>query len=75
MKIIRIKNIIFDKTLFYDFAKFDLRHLLIINVKKTLKILEVLDNIFFQMIIENEDDFSIDYLKDDLIESKNRRIS
>jgi hypothetical protein len=27
------------------------------------------------MIIENEDDFSIDYLKDELIESKNRRIS
>jgi hypothetical protein len=33
MRIIRIRNVIFDKTLFYDFAKLDSRHLLIISVK------------------------------------------
>jgi hypothetical protein len=70
MRIIRIKDVLFDKTLFYDLAKFDSRHLLIINVKDTLKILEVSDNIFFEMIIENENevDQMIDHLKNESIE-------
>jgi hypothetical protein len=38
MQIVWIKNVIFDKTLFYDLAKLDSKHLLIINVKKTLKL-------------------------------------
>jgi hypothetical protein len=72
MRIIRIKNVIFDKTLFYDFAKLDSRHLLIISVKNTLKILEVSDNIFFEVIIEKDDetDQMIDHLKDESIESR-----
>ncbi len=69
MQIIRIRNVIFDKTLFYDLAKLDSRHLLIISVKKTLKIIEISDNIFFEMIIEeNENDLSIDHLKNESIE-------
>jgi hypothetical protein len=40
MKIVRIKDVLFDKTLFYDFAKLDSRHLLFISVKETLKVIE-----------------------------------
>ncbi len=70
MRIIRIKDVLFDKTLFYDFAKLDSKHLLIINVKNTLEILEVSDNIFFEMIIEKDDEINqmIDHLKDESIE-------
>jgi hypothetical protein len=71
MRIIRIKDVLFDKTLFYDFAELDSKHLLIISVKKTLKILEISNNIFFEMIIEeDENDLSIDHLKDESIESR-----
>jgi hypothetical protein len=70
MRIIRIKDVLFDKTLFYDFAKLDSRHLLIINVKNTLEILKVSNNIFFEMIIEKDDEIDqmIDYLKNESIE-------
>jgi hypothetical protein len=69
MRIVRIRDVIFDKTLFYDLAKLDSRHLLIINVKETLEIIEISNNIFFEMIIEeDEDDQMIDHLKDELIE-------
>ncbi len=72
MQIIRIKDVLFDKTLFYDLAKFDSRHLLIINVKKTLKIIKVSNNIFFEIVIEKDDetDQMIDHLKDESIESR-----
>jgi hypothetical protein len=71
MRIIRIKNVIFDKTLFYDLAKLNSRHLLMISVKETLKIIEISNNIFFEMIIEeNENDLSIDHLEDESIESR-----
>jgi hypothetical protein len=70
MRIIRIKDVIFDKTLVYNFAKFNSKHLLIINVKETLKILNVSDNIFFEIIVEDENDFSIDHLKNKSIESR-----
>jgi hypothetical protein len=71
MRIIRIKDVLFDKTLFYDFAKLDSRHLLIISVKNTLEILEVSNNIFFEMIIEKDDEIDqmIDHLKNESIES------
>ncbi len=70
MRIVRIRDVIFDKTLFYDLAKLDSKHLLIINVKETLKILNVSDNIFFEIIVEDENDFSIDHLKNKSIESR-----
>jgi hypothetical protein len=56
MQIIQIKNVIFNKTFFYDFAKFNLKHLLIINMKNTLKVLKVLNNIFFEIIIKKNDE-------------------
>ncbi len=70
MRVIRIKDVIFDKTLFYDFAKFDSKHLLIISVKETLKILKVFNNIFFEVIIEKDDEIDqmIDHLENELIE-------
>ncbi len=70
MRIVRIRDVLFDKTLFYDFAKLDSKHLLIINVKETLKIIEISDNIFFEMIIEKDDetDQTIDHLEDESIE-------
>jgi hypothetical protein len=38
-------------------------------VKNTLKVIEISNNIFFEMIIEeDEDDLSIDHLKDESIE-------
>ncbi len=71
MQIVRIKNVLFDKTLFYDFAKLDSKHLLITSVKNTLKIIEISNNIFFEMIIEeDENDLSIDHLEDESIESR-----
>ncbi len=72
MRIIRIRDVIFDKTLFYDSAKLDSRHLLITSVKDTLEILEVSNNIFFEMIIEKDDetDQMIDHLEDESIESR-----
>ncbi len=72
MRIIRIRDVIFDKTLFYDLAKLDSRHLLITSVKDTLEILKVSNNIFFEVIIEKNDeaDQMIDHLKDESIESR-----
>jgi hypothetical protein len=70
MRIVRIKDVIFDKTLFYDLAKLDSKHLLITSVKETLEIFKVLNNIFFEMIIDDVDDLSIDHLKDESIESR-----
>jgi hypothetical protein len=69
MRIILIKDVIFDKTLFYDLTKLDSKHLLIINVKETLKMIKISNNIFFEVIIEeNENDLSIDHLEDESIE-------
>jgi hypothetical protein len=71
MRVVRIRDVIFDKTLFYDFAKLDSKHLLITSVKETLEIIEISDNIFFEVIIEeDEDDQMIDHLEDESIESR-----
>jgi hypothetical protein len=71
MRVVRIKDVLFDKTLFYDLAKLDSRHLLITSVKDTLEILKISDNIFFEVIIEkDENDLSIDHLKNESIESR-----
>jgi hypothetical protein len=72
MRVVRIRDVLFNKTLFYDFAEFDSRHLLITSVKETLEVIEILDNIFFEVIIEkeNETDQIIDHLKDESIESR-----
>jgi hypothetical protein len=71
MRVVRIRDVLFDKTFFYDFAELDSRHLLITSVKETLKIIEISNNIFFEMIIEeDENDLSIDHLEDESIESR-----
>jgi hypothetical protein len=72
MRIVRIRDVIFDKTLFYDFAKLDSRHLLIISVKETLKVIEISNNIFFEVIIEKDDetDQTIDHFEDESIEHR-----
>jgi hypothetical protein len=72
MRIVRIKDVLFDKTLFYDFAELDSKHLLITSVKNTLKVIEISNNIFFKVIIEkkNEVDQMIDHLEDESIESR-----
>jgi hypothetical protein len=71
MRIIRIKDVLFDKTLFYDLAKLDSRHLLITSVKNTLEVIEISNYIFFEMIIEKENkiDQMINHLEDESIES------
>ncbi len=70
MRVIQIRDVLFDKTLFYDLAKLDLKHLLIISVMNTLKVIEISNNIFFEVIIEkeNEIDQMIDHSKDESIE-------
>jgi hypothetical protein len=72
MQIIRIKDVIFDKTLFYDLAKLDSKHLLIINVKNTLEILKISNNIFFKMIIEKKNEMNrmINHLKNESTKSR-----
>ncbi len=84
MRVIRTRDVIFDKTQFYDSAKIDSSHLLITVVKNTLKILKVSNNIFFEVIIQKKIDHDeyINHLKDESIEkvvdqsekSKNRKI-
>ncbi len=66
MRVVRTRDVLFDKTLFYDPAELDSRHLLTTSVKDTLEILEVPDNTFFGMIIEEDDgaDQMIDHLED-----------
>ncbi len=58
MQVIQIKDVIFDKTSFYYFAELDSKHLLIINVRNTLKVIEISNNIFFEMIIEKDDEIN-----------------
>jgi hypothetical protein len=72
MRIIRIKDVLFDKTLFYDLAKLDSKHLLIINVKNTLKVIKFSDNIVFEVIIEKDDetDQMINHQENESIESR-----
>jgi FtsZ-binding cell division protein ZapB len=72
MRIIRIRDVLFDKTLFYNLAKLDSKHLLIISVKNTLEILKISNNIFFEVIIEKDDEIDqmIDHLKNESIESR-----
>ncbi len=72
MQIVWIRDVIFDKTLFYDSAELDSKHLLITSVKETLEVIEISDNIFFEMIIEKNDEIDqmIDHLEDESIKSR-----
>jgi hypothetical protein len=70
MRIVRIRDVLLDKTLFYDFAELDSKHLLITSVKETLKLIKISNNIFFAVIIEKNDeiDQTIDHLENESIE-------
>ncbi len=48
MRVIRTRNVIFNKTQFYNFAKIDSSYLLIIIVKNIVKVLKISNNIFFR---------------------------
>jgi hypothetical protein len=64
--------VLFNNTFFYDLAKLDSRHVLIINMKDTLKVLKISNNIFFEMIIEKKDEINqmIDHLKNESTKSR-----
>ncbi len=72
MRVIRIRDVIFDKTRFYDFAKIDSSHLLITVMKNTVKILKVSNNIFFEMMIQKKNDHNeyVDYLKNESVKKE-----
>ncbi len=72
MRMICIRNVIFNKTRFYNFAKIDLSHLLIIIMKNIVKILKISNNIFFEVVIQkiNNCDKYINHLKNKSIEKK-----
>ncbi len=68
MRVIRIRDVTFDKTRFYDFVEIDSHHLLITVVKDTVKVLKVSNNIFFEVMIQkkNDRDEYVDHLEDEL---------
>ncbi len=72
MRVIRTRNITFDKTRFYDSAKIDSNHLLITIMKDTVKVLKVSNNIFFEVMIQkkNDRDEYVDHLKDESVEKE-----
>jgi hypothetical protein len=69
---IRIRDVTFDKTRFYDSAEIDSSHLLITVVKDTVKVLKVSNNIFFEVVIQkkNDRDEYVDHLENESVEKK-----
>ncbi len=65
MRVIRTRDVTFDKTRFYDSAEIDSSHLLITIMKDTVKVLKVSNYIFFEVIIQKKDDRDeyVDHLK------------
>ncbi len=72
MRVICTRDVIFNKTRFYDSAEIDSNHLLITVVKDTVKILKVSNNIFFEVMIQKKDDRDeyFDHLKDESVEEE-----
>ncbi len=72
MRVIRIRDVTFDKTRFYDSAEIDSSHLLITIMKNTVKVLKVSNNIFFEVMIQkkNDRDEYVDHLEDESVEKK-----
>ncbi len=56
MRVIRIRDVIFDKTQFYDSAKIDSSQLLNTVVKNIVKVLKISNNIFFEVMIQKKND-------------------
>ncbi len=72
MRVIRTRDVIFDKTRFYDLAKIDSSHLLITIMKNIVKILKISNNIFFEIMIQNKNDRDeyVDHLKDESVKKE-----
>jgi hypothetical protein len=72
MRVIRIRDVIFDKTRFYDSAEIDSSHLLITIVKNIVKVLKVSNNIFFEVMIQKKNDCDeyVDHLKNESVEEE-----
>ncbi len=77
MRVIRTRDVIFDKTRFYDFAKIDSSHLLITIKKDTVKILKISNNIFFEIMIQKKDDRDkyVDHLKNESVEKETGQLN
>jgi hypothetical protein len=69
---IRIRDVIFNKTRFYNLAEIDSSHLLITVIKNIMKILKISNNIFFEIVIpkKNDRDEYVDHLKNESVEKK-----
>jgi hypothetical protein len=79
MRVIRIRDVLFDFYSFYDFCVLDLKHFLSNKMKDVIQILKMLETTFDDVLIEqNDDDFEelifetsskkIDELMTDLID-------
>jgi hypothetical protein len=62
MRVIRIRNVLFDFYSFYDSCVFDLRHFLSKRIKNVNKILKMLKTTFDDVFIEQNDDDSEDFI-------------
>jgi hypothetical protein len=69
MQVIRTRNVIFNKTQFYDSAKINSIQLLITIMKDIVKILKISNNIFFEVVIQkkNDHDEYIDHIENESI--------
>ncbi len=66
------REVTFDKTRFYDFAKIDSSHLLITVMKNTVKILKNSNNIFFEVVIQKKHDRDeyVDHIENEAIKKE-----
>ncbi len=58
MRIIRIRDVLFDFYSFYDSCVLDLKHFLSIRMKNVIQILKILETTFDDVLIEQNDDDS-----------------
>ncbi len=59
MRIIRIRDVIFDKANFYDLSQLDLSHILEIFIDDEVQMLKISETTFGEVIIEQKDDENI----------------
>ncbi len=69
---IRTRDVFFDKTRFYNFAKIDSNHLLITIMKNIVKVLKISNNIFFEVVIQkkNDRDEYVNHLKNESVKKE-----
>ncbi len=77
MRVIRTRDVIFDKTRFYDFAEIDSSHLLITVMKDIVKVLKVSNNIFFEVMIQKKNNRNeyVDHLENESIKEKTDQLN